>query len=93
MKMKTSVPSSMGHSSTLHDNFYTSKAAFTVAETAAMLSLGRTSLYALVKSGEIRATKLGRKTLFLATDITDFLSKLQSKRESSNCTISDRRGV
>jgi excisionase family DNA binding protein len=52
-------------------------AAYGVSDTASMLSIGRTKLYGLVKAGEIRATKIGRKTLFLAADIDAFLDRLQ----------------
>lgn len=51
--------------------------AITVTEAARILSIGRTTLYGLIKGGEIRATKLGRKTLFLAKDIDAFLDRLQ----------------
>ena len=53
------------------------KAAYSVSEAMALLSLGRTSIYELVKSGALKATKCGRRTLFLAPDIAAFLSKLQ----------------
>ncbi len=52
------------------------KAAYSVKETLELLSIGRTSLYALVKSGELNPVKLGRKTLFLAHDLTNFLMRL-----------------
>ena len=53
------------------------KAAYSVAETMSILSLGRTSLYALVKTGHLKATKCGRRTLFLAPDLAAFLTDLQ----------------
>ena len=53
------------------------KIAFSVKEAASLLSLGRTSLYLHVQSGRLRPTKCGRRTLFLATDITAFLAALQ----------------
>jgi excisionase family DNA binding protein len=53
------------------------KAAYTVDETIEVLSIGRTSLYALVKRGEIKPVKLGKKTLFLSPDITRFLIRLR----------------
>jgi hypothetical protein len=52
------------------------KAAYSVNETLAMLSIGRTSLYDLVKQRHLKPLKLGRKTLFLATDLAGLLSKL-----------------
>jgi len=53
------------------------KLAFTVDETANALSIGRTKLYGLVKAGKIRACKIGRKTLFLASDVRAFINHLQ----------------
>lgn len=58
-------------------NFDFTKAAYSVPETASLLSLGRTSLYELVKAGHLRATKVGRRTLFLAADLAAFVSNLQ----------------
>ena len=53
------------------------KAAYGVKDAMATLSLGRTSIYSLVNSGQLRATKIGRRTVFLASDITAFLANLQ----------------
>jgi len=53
------------------------RAAYSVNETLEILSLGRTSLYALVRAGKLEPRKIGRKTLFLAPDITRFLLELQ----------------
>jgi hypothetical protein len=53
------------------------RACYSVNETIELLSLGRTSLYALVKAGKLTPRKVGKKTLFLAPDITRFLTQLQ----------------
>ena len=53
------------------------KAAYGIAETAELLSIGRSSLYALVKRGELEPVKVGKRTLFLAPDLTRFLNRLQ----------------
>jgi hypothetical protein len=53
------------------------KAAYGVAETLTMLSIGRTSLYGLIKSGALRPVKLGKKTLFYANDLAVLLAKLR----------------
>ena len=57
----------------------TEKVAYSVNDAARLLSIGRTSLYAQIKTGNLRATKVGRKTLFLAKDIDAFLDRLQQK--------------
>jgi excisionase family DNA binding protein len=51
-----------------------------VNETLTLLSIGRTSLYALIKQGDLKPVKLGRKTLFCASDLAVFLDKLRGER-------------
>jgi hypothetical protein len=53
------------------------KAAYGVGETLELLSIGRTSLYAAVKRGELTPVKFGKKTLFFASDLASFLMKLK----------------
>jgi hypothetical protein len=48
--------------------FGLAKAAYGVGETLDLLSIGRTSLYAAVKRGDLKRVKFGKKTLFYATD-------------------------
>jgi Helix-turn-helix domain len=55
------------------------KAAYGVNETLDLLSIGRTSLYAAVKRGELTPVKFGKKTLFYAVDIAAFLTKLRER--------------
>jgi predicted DNA-binding transcriptional regulator AlpA len=57
--------------------FGLTKAAYSVNETLDLLSIGRTSLYKLVSCGALRPAKLGKKTLFFASDIAAFLTKLK----------------
>jgi excisionase family DNA binding protein len=52
------------------------KAAYSVNETLDLLSIGRTSLYAAIKRGDLRMVKFGDKSLFRANDLAEFLSKL-----------------
>ena len=63
------------------------KAAYSVNETLALLSLGRTTLYQLVKDGDLVPTKIGRKTLFAAPDIASLLNK---RRQQADIAV---RGV
>lgn len=54
------------------------KAAYSVKETIALLAIGRTFLYSRVRAGDIKATKCGKKTLFLSADIAAFLNKIRN---------------
>jgi hypothetical protein len=53
------------------------KAAYSVNEALSICSIGRTSFYEAVKNGEIRPAKLGKKTLVLADNIAEYLTKLR----------------
>ncbi len=59
-------------------NFGLTKAAYSVNETLALLSIGRTSLYQAVADGNLRLTKYGKKSLFLAPDLAEFLNRLRA---------------
>ncbi|KAA1054442.1 helix-turn-helix domain-containing protein [Azospirillum argentinense] len=72
------APQSSGVSRPDPQAFGLCKPAYRVLEAADLLSLSRTKLYELVKSQQLKATKCGRRTLFLAVDIADFLSRLQN---------------
>jgi excisionase family DNA binding protein len=43
--------------------------AYSINDTAKTLSLGRTSIYALINAGQLEAFKLGRRTLVKADSI------------------------
>lgn len=60
------------------------KAAYGVNETLDLLSIGRTSLYAAVKRGELTPVKLGKKTLFYAVDLAAFLMRLKQAAKQSD---------
>ena len=62
--------------------FGLTKAAYGVGETLELLSIGRTSLYAVVKRGDLKRVKLGKKTLFYAADIAWFLERLARLSEA-----------
>lgn len=57
--------------------FGLTKVAYGVGETIELLSIGRTSLYAAVKRGELTPIKFGKKTLFYAMDLAAFLTRLK----------------
>jgi Helix-turn-helix domain len=62
------------------------KAAYSVNETLTLLSLGRTSLYRLVKDGELVPTKFGKRTLFAAPDLVSLLNKRRQQSCSGSST-------
>jgi excisionase family DNA binding protein len=71
--------------------FGLTKAAYSVNETLELLSIGRTSLYAAIKQGDLHPTKFGRKTLLYASDLAAFLAKL-SEANALNASATARRG-
>ena len=50
--------------------------AFTVPEACAVARAGRSSLYAALANGSLRAVKRGRRTLILADDLRRWLEEL-----------------
>lgn len=52
------------------------KQAYTVNETTKEIGIGRSKLYAEIKDGKITPRKIGKKTIFLAKDIEDYLNAL-----------------
>jgi hypothetical protein len=62
--------------------FRLAKAAYAVGETLDLLSIGRTSLYAAVKRGDLKCVKFGKKTLFYAADLASFLTLLRRMGEA-----------
>jgi hypothetical protein len=61
--------------------FGLTKAAYALGEALDLLSIGRTSLHAAVKRGDLKRVKFGRKTLFFAADLAAFLAKLSRGSE------------
>lgn len=52
------------------------KLAFTVEQATEASGVGRTALFAAVRTGRLRARKLGRRTLILVADLQNFLDGL-----------------
>lgn len=58
------------------------RGALSVRETAKYLSLGRTTVYALINSGELATIKLGRRRLIKTESINAWLIA-QSQKEAA----------
>lgn len=58
-------------------DFNLTKPAYSVNDLLELLPLGRTRLYAAIKCGDIKSTKFGKSTWFLAKDVAAFLSKVE----------------
>jgi excisionase family DNA binding protein len=52
------------------------KIAYGIAEVCKLSGLGRTTLYASISSGALRAHKIGRRTILLHDDVVTFLHTL-----------------
>jgi excisionase family DNA binding protein len=55
--------------------------ALTINDACRAAGLGRTTLYAALKSGALPARKCGRRTLILAADLEQFLQRLPTARK------------
>lgn len=54
----------------------TGRAAYSVAEVMIQTGLGRDSIYRAIKSKQLVAHKMGRRTIILATDVQRYLESL-----------------
>jgi excisionase family DNA binding protein len=52
------------------------RAAFSVAETSVQTGLGRDAIYDAIRSGQLVARKIGRRTLITQKDLERFLASL-----------------
>jgi excisionase family DNA binding protein len=53
-----------------------STAAFTVAQVMERLHIGRDTVYKAIRTGQLPAKKLGKRTLIVASDLEKFLKSL-----------------
>lgn len=52
-----------------------SRLSYTVQQAAAILGIGRTTLYALIQDGELKPVKLRMRTLLLHDDLVALLAR------------------
>lgn len=57
----------------------------TVEEAKKLLCCGTTNIYELINAGELRRLKIGRKTVFLASDISDFIDRKVAEADALVC--------
>jgi excisionase family DNA binding protein len=57
------------------ENKMTGKLAYTISEAVAASGLGRTTIYELIKRGELPIAKVGSKTLIRCQDLADLLER------------------
>ena len=58
-----------------------SRVLYSVEEAASALSVGRTSLYALIDSGQLERVKIGRRSLVPADSIAAYVERLRARDE------------
>jgi excisionase family DNA binding protein len=54
------------------------KAVYSVPEFAATYGLGRSTVYRLLRSGDLKARKIGKRTVITAEDAESWLCRLQA---------------
>jgi excisionase family DNA binding protein len=54
-----------------------------IDETLAATGLGRTKLYQLINSGDLKARKIGKRTIVLKDDLDAFLDSLEAYPSST----------
>jgi excisionase family DNA binding protein len=61
--------------------------AFSVAEACEKARIGRTSIMAAIRTGELRAVKCGRRTLILPNDLRRWLATLPVVKPTAHFLI------
>ena len=59
------------------------KLAFSVEEVAGLLSLGRSTVFELVRTGELGSIKLGHRRLITQADLDEFLQRARAESRAT----------
>jgi excisionase family DNA binding protein len=66
------------------------KLSFTIEQAVKATGIGRTAIFAAIKSGRLVARKNGRRTLIAASDLQQFVASLpRVDRNGDNCAYSN----
>lgn len=65
------------------------KIAYSIREAVDASGIGRSTLYANIKCGTLRATKVGRRTLILQSDLQGWLSSFQANAPVAAIMVDD----
>ena len=60
------------------------KLAYSIQEVCGLLSIGRTTLYALIGQGDLTVLKIGRRTLISAKSLDAFIQTVE--RQNRGCS-------
>ncbi|MCO6389048.1 helix-turn-helix domain-containing protein [Aliihoeflea sp. 40Bstr573] len=55
--------------------------ALSIAQTARLLGIGRSTLYCIIKEGRLPVRKLGKRTLILRRDLEHFIASLPTSTD------------
>jgi excisionase family DNA binding protein len=62
--------------------------AYSISETCKLTSLGRTTLYAAIKNGDLKTCKVGRRTLITAVSLQQWLGNLPRSKTAEATIVS-----
>ena len=73
----------MGASQPLHDESADGPLLLTAEEAAQLLRVGRTTIYALMKAGDLRPVHIGRSCRLARTELERYVNRLQAPPPAS----------